>query len=96
MKLHKANKEIELYEQLVDLENLQITHLSLEKDKLLDTHKHPWKVIVVIYSGKVDFTGENKSEIIVPGDVIEMEGGEEHKLLALEDSELMVIKANLK
>lgn len=51
--------------------------------------------MVVIYKGKVDFSGENGSEIIVPGDIIVMKPEEMHALKALEDSDLMVIKARI-
>ena len=52
-------------------------------------------MVVVIYKGKVDFVGENGNEIIVPGDIITMDPNELHALRAIDDSDLMVIKAKI-
>ena len=49
----------------------------------------------MIYKGNVDFTGENGTQTIEPGTIIRLEPGEDHSLVALEDSDLMVIKSKL-
>lgn len=69
--------------------------MHLTKDRVQKSHANPWTVIVVIYEGKVEFTSETGTEIIEPGDIIEMQPNEEHSLKGLEDSHLMVIKSDL-
>lgn len=96
MIVHTANENIELWENLFERDHQVLTHLSLDQGQEVPTHDHPWKVVVVIYKGRVDFTGENGSQTIVPGQVVEMEGSEDHSLKALEASQLMVIKSQLK
>lgn len=81
------------FEHLVDENNLQITHLQIKSGEEIPSHKSDKSVIVVIYKGKVDFSGENNKEIIIPGDIIVMNPNEIHSLKAIEDSDLMVIKA---
>lgn len=83
------------FEHLIDEDKLQITHLQIKKGDEVPSHKSDKNVIVVIYNGKVNFTGENRSEIIIPGDIINMQPNELHALSAIEDSDLMVIKASI-
>lgn len=95
MKKISANILEGKFEHLVDEENLQVTHLQIKKGEEVPSHKSDKDVVVVIYKGKVDFTGESGSEIIIPGDIIVMKAEEMHALEALEDSDLMVIKARI-
>lgn len=96
MKKIVANPDIELAENVLDKKSQVVTHLEVRKGKEVPRHKSDSSVIVVIYKGKVEFIGDNFSEILVPGDIIEMEPGEQHALKGLEDSGLMVVKSDLK
>lgn len=80
---------------MLDEDKLQITHLQIKKGEEIPSHKSDKNVVVVIYKGKVDFVGENGNEIIVPGDIISMDPNEMHALKAINDSDLMVIKAKI-
>lgn len=95
MKKLSANILNGKFEHLLDEEKLQITHLQIKKGEEIPSHKSDKNVMVVIYKGKVDFVGENGNEIIVPGDIISMEANEMHALKAINDSDLMVIKAKI-
>lgn len=95
MKKISANILDGKFEHLVDEENLQVTHLQIKKGEEVPSHKSDKNVVVVIYKGKVNFTGENGKEPIAPGDIITMEPNEMHALEAIEDSDLMVIKARI-
>lgn len=95
MKKISANILDGKFEHLVDEENLQVTHLQIKKGEEVLSHKSDKSVVVVIYKGKVDFTGENGTQTIAPSDIIVMEPNEMHALRALEDSDLMVIKARI-
>ena len=83
------------FEHLLDEDKLQITHLQIKQGEEIPSHKSDKNVVVVIYKGKVDFVGENGNEIIVPGDIISMKPNELHALKAIDDSDLMVIKAKI-
>lgn len=95
MKKLNANILNGKFEHLLDEDKLQITHLQIKKGEEIPSHKSDKNVVVVIYKGKVDFVGENGNEIIVPGDIITMEANELHALKAMDDSDLMVIKAKI-
>lgn len=95
MKKLSANILDGKFEHLLGEDKLQITHLQIKQGEEVPSHKSDKNVVVVIYKGKVNFTGENKSEIIVPGNIITMKPNEMHSLKAIEDSDLMVIKAKI-
>ena len=95
MKKLSANILDGKFEHLLDEDKLQITHLQIKKGEEIQSHKSDKNVVVVIYKGKVDFVGENGNEIIVPGDIITMKPNEMHALKAIDDSDLMVIKAKI-
>lgn len=95
MKKLSANILDGKFEHLIDEDKLQITHLQIKQGEEIPSHKSDKNVVVVIYKGKVDFVGENGNEIIVPGDIISMEANEMHALKAINDSDLMVIKAKI-
>lgn len=95
MKKLSANILDGKFEHLLDEDKLQITHLQIKQGEEVPSHKSDKNVVVVIYKGKVDFTGENGNEIIVPGNIITMDPNEMHALKAIEDSDLMVIKAKI-
>lgn len=95
MKKLSANILDGKFEHLIDEDKLQITHLQIKKGEEIPSHKSDKNVVVVIYKGKVDFVGENGNEIIVPSDIITMEANELHALKAIDDSDLMVIKAKI-
>ena len=96
MKSYKANKDVKVGENLLEKDGQIVTHLHLEKDEILPGHAVDMSVIVVPYKGIIEFTGENGMETIEPGIIIEMEPNETHSLKALEDSQLMVVKAKIK
>lgn len=93
MKKISANILDGKFEHLVDENKLQVTHLQIKSGEEIPSHKSDKSVIVVIYKGEVHFSGEHKKEIIVPGDIIVLNPDEIHALKAIEDSDLMVIKA---
>lgn len=95
MKKISANILDGKFEHLLDEDKLQITHLQIKQGEEIPSHKSYKNVVVVIYKGKVDFVGENGNGIIVPGDIITMEANELHALKAMDDSDLMVIKAKI-
>ncbi len=93
MKKLSANILDGKFEHLIDEDKLQVTHLQIKSGEEIRRHKSDKTVIVVIYKGKVDFTGEDGKDIILPGDIIRMDPNESHSLKAIEDSDLLVIKA---
>lgn len=80
---------------IFESENQVVTNLVMATGKEIPTHRAPFTVVVVPVKGRVIFKGEDFEEEIFPGTIVRMEPNEDHSLVALEDSELMVIKSNL-
>ncbi len=80
---------------IFESEQQVVTNLVLEKGKEISTHDSPYTVVVVPVKGKIIFSDINFREENYPGAIIRMSPEESHNLYALEDSELMGIKAQL-
>lgn len=89
-------KKVKMYEHLIETENQVVTHLDLDKGKEMPEHKSDFTAIVVPIKGRVEFTASGERTEIYPGKIVRMEAGEFHFLKALEDSDLIVIKSDLR
>lgn len=90
MKFLKINTEIVGKELLLNDEKTNLVHLHLPKGKETPLHFSKLEVVVIIVKGRVLFGDEQSQTEIVPGNVVVMLPNEKHKLLALEDSDLIV------
>lgn len=73
-----------------------VTHLNISANEEIPSHKSTTNVIVVIYEGEVEFTENEDTYNINPGDIVQMNPNTPHSLKAISDSKLMVIKSELK
>lgn len=73
-----------------------VTHLKIKTNEEIPSHKSTMNVIVVIYEGEVEFTENEDTYNIKPGDIVQMNPNTPHSLKAISDSKLMVIKSDLK
>lgn len=73
-----------------------VTHLNIRANEEIPSHKSTMNVIVVIYEGEVEFTENEDTYNIKPGDIVQMNPNTPHSLKAIIDSKLMVIKSDLK
>lgn len=73
-----------------------VTHLNISANEEIPSHKSTMNVIVVIYEGEVEFTENEDTYNIKPGDIVQMNPDTPHSLKAISDSKLMVIKSDLK
>lgn len=80
---------------LFQKENQVVTNLVLPKGEATPEHAVPYTVVVVPVKGRLIFTAGDQEEEIYPGRIIRMEPEEHHALLALEDSEVIVVKSLL-
>lgn len=96
MKVLVSNPQIELAEKLFSSDEQVVVHLVLKAGQEVDRHHSPMTVVVVPIKGRVLFAGEDSEEEIIPGHVVRLNPSEPHNLKALEDSELIVIKSELK
>lgn len=72
-----------------------VTDLVLPAGKELPNHQVPYHVTVVSVKGKTIFKGQDFEAQLEPGKIMQMVPNEWHRLTAVTDSELMVIKSKL-
>ena len=97
MKSYKVDNNIKIAETLIQKDGQIVTHLFIRKGEELTTHSVDMSAIVVPFKGKIEFTGENGTETIEPGMIVEMEPNEKHSLKSvIEDCQLIVVKSKIK
>lgn len=98
MKFIKTNSDVDLYEDIVKTPSQTVTHLVIPADEVVPTHHADADVIVVPIKGKVVFADANHEHeaTLVPGDIVQMAPNEPHNLRAIEDTEVIVVKSQLK
>lgn len=97
MRYITGNKNIDLFEQLIEEPSLTVTHLVFAAGQEAPEHWVDFDVVVVPTKGRVEFidTQDGSSQVIQPGMLIRMSPGEHHAMRALEPSEFMVVKMRL-
>ena len=97
MEFITGKNEVDLFENLVESQNLTVTHLALDKGQVVPQHFVDANVVVVPVKGKVEFYKEDGSfQVIQAGMIVTMNPNEKHSLKALEKADIMVIKMHLK
>lgn len=98
MRFIKTNSDVDLFENIVETPSQTVTHLVIPAGKEVPTHYADADVIVVPIKGKVIFGDATNDhfETLVPGDIVKMTPSEPHNLRAIDDTEVMVIKSQLK
>jgi len=69
---------------------LEVIRLVLPAGKRIPPHAVSGEVVVQCLSGKVDFEGRGKQQILEPGSLLHLEGGDLHALEAMEDATVLV------
>lgn len=71
-------------------ERLEVMRLVLPKGKSQPTHKVAGAVTVQCLEGAIDFTSDDGSQTLRPGDLVYLEGGVAHSLTGVEDASALV------
>lgn len=75
---------------LIKTDNLEVLRLILPQDKEVPIHSAPGRITVQCLEGKVAFTALRGTADLEAGQLVYLEPGEPHSLLAHEDSSLLV------
>ena len=75
---------------LVKAEGLEVLRLVLPEGKEIPAHSAPGPITVHCLEGRVAFTALRGTVDLGPGQLLYLEPGEPHALLAYEDSSLLV------
>lgn len=76
---------------LLRSENLQVFRVVLRKGEEFSEHAVPGEITVQCLEGSVEFRiGQEQVQRLVAGDLLYLEGGQAHALLALDDASVLV------
>ncbi len=73
-------------------DNYEIVHLSLKEGNEVPAYKNEADIIIFVISGRVMLVSDGEYELKSP-DLVELEAGREHSMVALSDCQLLIIKA---
>ncbi|KLU07585.1 hypothetical protein RISK_000663 [Rhodopirellula islandica] len=79
---------------LIKTEPMNVMRLVLPAGKAIPEHKAAKDITVQCVAGKVDFTAMGETMTMTPGKMLFLPPGELHSLTAIEDSIMLVTKAN--
>lgn len=71
---------------LLDTESSREIRIAMKKGQVMKEHKTPYPIVIELFEGKIDFGVEGKVHNLVKGDLLSLEGGVPHDLVATEDS----------
>lgn len=75
---------------LLKSEHLQVFRLVLPKGKEFREHQVPGEITVQCLEGAVEFTTPERTQPLVAGELLYLDGGEPHALKSTEDASLLV------
>lgn len=78
--------------RLISLNNVHVANIQLRKGETIAEHHSKREVVIVVRRGKVLFNVEGKEVIVSQENILHMAPFESHDLLALEDTDVIVIQ----
>lgn len=73
-------------------ENYQVVHLSLKKGNEVPDFKMNVHIVILVMSGKIRLFAGEEEMVLQAQDMVEVEPNREHKMTAVEDSQVFAIK----
>jgi len=79
----------------LDLEDIQIVHLTLKPEEVIDAHELPIKVIFIVLEGKGEISINDEKEVVSENCLIEVPPGANRGWKAIGDKELRIAAIKL-
>lgn len=71
---------------MLETESSKEIKILMDKGHVMKKHQTPFPIIIEIFDGSIEFGVDNKKMILSKGDLINLDGGVPHDLLAIEKS----------
>lgn len=75
---------------LVKTNGLEVIRLVLPAGKRIADHSAPGEITVQCLEGAVNLTALGRTQVLTPGEMLYLDGGQVHSLQAIEDSSLLL------
>lgn len=79
-------------EKLLTLDNVLIVNIQLKTGETVPEHDSKREVVIVVRKGAVSFDVEGTEVVVTQNNMLHMSPLERHSLLAIEDTDLLVIQ----
>ncbi|MDE4085477.1 AraC family ligand binding domain-containing protein [Planococcus maritimus] len=77
---------------VLQVANAKVINIQLRKGEAIPEHNADAEVVIVVRKGRVQFTADGHTVEATPENVLHLAPMENHKLLAQEDSDLLVFQ----
>ncbi len=75
---------------LIKIDSLEVIRLVMPAEKEIAPHRVPGEITVHCLEGKILFRARNIERRLTAGEMLYLEGSDEHSLKAIEDASLLV------
>ena len=82
----KYKKEKPAIDVLLETNTSKEIRIVMRKGQVMKKHQTPFPIVVELFEGKLDFGIEDKLYHLKRGDILALDGGIPHDLLAISDS----------
>lgn len=89
---HNIGKHQKFAKRLFNEDKFDLIHMHLKEGEQLTEHHAKEDVLVVVRTGKVEFDFSGEKVTLTNEDVLHMEPNEDHSVLALEETDLILLK----
>ncbi|HZW67011.1 MAG TPA: hypothetical protein VFF20_00145 [Pseudogracilibacillus sp.] len=91
---HDIGSERKHAVRLFNEEKFDLIHIHLKQGEELSKHHAKTDVLVIVRAGKVEFDFSNEKVTLTNEDILQMDAYEDHSVLAIEETDLILVKIN--
>ncbi|WP_153730867.1 cupin domain-containing protein [Sporosarcina obsidiansis] len=89
---HQLNEKEKHVGKVASVDHANVLNIQLRKNEEIAEHDAAQEVFIIVRKGKVRFTVEGETVEVTPQNILHIAPLEKHSLLALEDSDVVVMK----
>lgn len=72
-------------------EGATVVRLAFSAGDVMPDHNAAWPILVIGQTGRVEFSAEGETQVLVPGSAVHLGAGIVHELVAHEDSTVTLV-----
>src|SRR5699024_8092198 len=81
-------------QRIFNEEKFDLIHMHLKQGEQLSKHHAKTDVVVIVRTGIVEFDFSGKKVTLTNEDILHMDAYEDHSVLAIEETDLILVKIN--
>lgn len=89
---YQLNDKAKHMEKVMNVDNATVTNIQLRAGEEIAEHDSKNEAIIIVRTGKIQFTVEGEPAIVTPETILHLAPLEKHSLHALEDTDLLLVQ----